>query len=63
MRTGLKEAILQNPVLTNRKYIRGTLTGVSKHIFAKPKGYQNRQCVDVPGIGGRKRLLPGEVLD
>ena len=40
MRGALKEARLQNPVLTNRKYIRGMLTWVSKHSFAKPEEYK-----------------------
>jgi hypothetical protein len=55
----VKKAGLQNPVLTNRKYIRGILAWVSKHLFATPLA-NKRWCVDVPGIGGRNVLLPGE---
>ena len=61
MTHALKEARLQKPVLTNRKYIRGRYRRVSKHIFAKPEA-NNPISVDVPGIGRRKMLLPGEVL-
>ena len=56
----MKKAGLQNPVLTNRKYIRGMAARVSKHTFAKPLT-NKRYDVDVPGIGGRNVLLPGEV--
>jgi hypothetical protein len=58
----LKEAGLQIPVPTNRKYIRGRSGRVSKHIIVKPVT-NNLISVDVSGIGRRKRLLPGEVLD
>jgi len=63
VRYTLKEAGLQNPVLTNRNGIRGMNTWVSKHIIAKPDEYQKSIYVDVAVIGGRKNLLPGEVLD
>jgi hypothetical protein len=58
----LKEARLQNPVLTNRNGIRGITDRVSKHTIAKPKEYPKVCYVDAAGIGGRKMLLPGEVL-
>ncbi len=61
MRYSLKEARLQNPVLTNRNGIRGMIIRVSKHIIAKPDEYQKENHVDAAGIGGRKMLLPGEV--
>ena len=61
MRYSLKEARLQNPVLTNRNGIRGMIIRVSKHIIAKPDEYQKDKHVDAAGIGGRKMLLPGEV--
>jgi len=54
----LKEAGLQIPVSTNRKYIRGRIKWVSKHIIVKPVA-NNLNSVDVPGIGRRKMLLPG----
>ena len=60
MTAGLKEARLQIPVLTNRKYIRGSFERVSKHIIAKPVT-SNLNAVDVPGIGRRIMLLPGEI--
>ncbi|GAB3820433.1 hypothetical protein GCM10028895_20550 [Pontibacter rugosus] len=60
MRRAVKKAGLQNPVLTNRKYIRGRKSWVSKHPFATPLA-NKRLCVDAAGIGGRKVLLPGEV--
>ena len=62
MRDTLKEAGLQRPVLTNRKYIRGRIERVSNHTIAKPVA-NNLGSVDVPVIGRRKMLLPGEVLD
>jgi hypothetical protein len=58
----VKEARLQNPVLTNRNGIRGIINRVSKHDIAKPKEYQKVGYVDAAGIGGRKMLLPGEIL-
>ena len=61
MRDALKEARLQIPVLTNRKHIRGKSERVSKHNIVK-LGTNNLSLVDVPVIGGRKMLLPGEVL-
>ena len=57
----VKEARLQNPVLTNRNGIRGIYTRVSNHSLAKPKEYKRGRCVDAAGIGGRKMLLPGEI--
>ena len=60
MRHDLKEAGLQNPVLTNRNGIGGYEKGISKHGFAKSK-VVNRIIVDTAGIGGRKMLLPGEI--
>jgi len=63
VRNALKEARLQNPVLTNRNGIRGYLARISKHIIVTSKEYQNRFIVDAAGIGGRNMLLPGEVLD
>jgi hypothetical protein len=35
---------------------------VSKHIIVKPNEYKKGNHVDHAGIGGRKMLLPGEVL-
>ena len=61
MRQALKEARLQTPVPTNRKYIRGKTERVSKHNITKPAA-NNPSFVDVPGIGRRKMHLPGEVL-
>ena len=46
----VKEAGLQKPVPTNRKYIRGRIERVSKHIIAKPVA-NYLFSVDVPGIG------------
>jgi len=46
----VKEAGLQKPVPTNRKYIGGRIERVSKHIFAKPVA-NNLFAVDVSGIG------------
>ena len=57
----VKEARLQNPVLTNRNGIRGIIIWVSNHILAKPEEYQKGSYVDAAGIGGRKMLLPGEI--
>jgi hypothetical protein len=57
---GVKEAGLQIPVLTNRKHIRGCFGWVSKHNIAKPVA-NIPITVDVPGIGRRIMLLPGEV--
>jgi hypothetical protein len=68
---GLKEARLQNPVLTNRKYIRGIKKRMSIHSNTKSE-ISNRTLihpkddflyVDVSGIGGKKMLLPEEVLE
>jgi hypothetical protein len=56
----VKEAGLQKPVSTNRKYIRGKGERISKHIIAKSVS-NNLSYVDVPSIGGRNKLLPGEV--
>jgi hypothetical protein len=58
----VKEARLQNPVLTNRNGIRGIVTRVSNHSLAKPKEYKRGRYVDAAGIGERKMLLPGEIL-
>ena len=55
----MKEAGLQNPVMTNRKYMRGILLRVSKHLFATPLT-NKRKCVEVQGIGGKNMLLPGQ---
>ncbi len=35
---------------------------VSKHIIVKPNEYQKYRHVDSAVIGGRNKLLPGEVL-
>lgn len=61
MRRELKEAGLQNPVLTERNDIRGQKRRVSKHIIAKPVT-NNSFLVDVAGIGGRNTLLPEEIF-
>jgi hypothetical protein len=59
VRDALKEAGLQNPVLTNRNGIeRLEEWGVSTHHKAQS---QQTPLVDAAGIGGRKMLLPGEV--
>jgi hypothetical protein len=58
----VKEARLQNPVLTNRNGIRGIVIRASNHSLVKPKEYKKDGYVDVAGIGGRKMLLPGEIL-
>jgi len=60
VRTGLKKARLQIPVLTNRNGIRGFLKRVSKHIITKPE-VNNLQEVDAAAIGRRNRQLPGEI--
>ena len=59
----MKEARLQKLVPTNRKCIRGYRTRISVHSNARSKEDKNRFVVDVPGINGRKKLLPGEVLE
>ena len=60
---GGKEAGLQNPVLTYRNGIGGIIVWVSKHNIVKPKEYQKNSYVDPAGIGQRKMLLPGEILE
>ena len=60
MRYALKAASLQNPVLTNRNGIGGRFIRVSNHGLATPKTNKAKQ-VDAAVIGGRKKLLPGEV--
>jgi len=60
-RIGLKEAGLQNSVLTNRNRIRGIYAWESKHIIVMPKEYKRCIYVDTAGIGGKKMPLPGEV--
>ena len=70
MTNTLKEARLQNPVLTNRNDIRGIEKRVSMHINAKPEvgkltlTHQRGDFlyVDVAAIDGRKMLLPKEVF-
>ena len=70
MRYALKEAKRQKSVLTNRKYIRGIAIRMSSHSTAKSEKSvlntlnKSDYCyVDVPVIGGRKKRLPGEVLE
>jgi len=46
----LKEAGLQNSVLTNRNRIRGIIDWVSKHIFVTPEEDQKVNYVDAAGI-------------
>ena len=53
--------LAQNPVLTNRNGIWGHETRISKHIIVMSKEYKHRFMVDAAGIGGRKKLLPGEI--
>jgi len=36
---------------------------VSKHIFATPQEHKKSSYVDVAVIGGRKKLLPGEISE
>jgi hypothetical protein len=36
---------------------------ISKHTFATSEEYNNHLVVDAAGIGGREKLLPGEVLE
>lgn len=57
----LKAASLQTPVLTNRKYIRGIPFRGKQPQHCNAQTHINWRYVDVPGIGGRIRLLPGEV--
>jgi len=63
VRYALKEARLQNPVLTNRNGILGYKKWISKHIIVTSKTLKTLFVVDTAGIGRRKILLPGEVLD
>jgi len=57
----LKEAGLQTPELTDRNCIRGTVSWVSKHIFAKPLA-NKRFGVDAAGLGDKdKRLTWGDL--
>ncbi|MCU7526747.1 MAG: hypothetical protein HF308_19920 [Ignavibacteria bacterium] len=58
----MKEAGLQNPVLTNRNGIGGCKTRISKHIIVTSQEYKDRFTVDAAGIGGREKLLPGDTL-
>ena len=51
MKPGLKEAGLQNPVLTNRNRIGGIYAWVSKHIIVTPNQYKKCIYVDTAGIG------------
>jgi len=60
-RDAVKEAKRQNPVPTDRKGILGKGVRISKHIIVTSEEYQNRFPVDQAGIGGREKLLPGEV--
>jgi len=76
VRGAVKKAGLQNPVLTNRKYIqRHDRVGKQARlvpilgIFAKPLA-NKLYCVDVPGIGGKNMPLSrkngtgsGEILE
>ena len=62
VRTSVKEARLQNRVLTDRKYIRGIITRISVHINVTSEAYKKRYYVDVTGIRWRKTRLPREVL-
>jgi hypothetical protein len=59
VKLGLKEAGLQNPILTNRNRIRGIYAWVSKHIIVTPNEHKRCINVDTAGIGGKKMLLPG----
>jgi len=61
VRDAVKEAGLQTPGLTNRNDIGGYRTRISKHIIVTSKVYKHRFVVDVAEIGGRKKLLPGEI--
>jgi len=36
---------------------------VSKHTFATPQEYKKSSYVDAAVIGGRKKLLPGEISE
>ena len=56
----LKEAGLQNSVLTNRNRIRGIIDWVSKHIFVTPEEDQKVNYVDAAGIERKRTFLPGE---
>jgi len=60
VRYAVKEARLQTPELTNRNWIGGRESWVSKHIFVKLLT-NKRLCVDAAGLGGRISVLPGEV--
>lgn len=60
-RFNLKEAGLQNPVLTNRNRIqRHNYLGKQAHHCNALK-LQKGKYVDTAGIGGKKMPLPGEV--
>ena len=41
--------------------IRGIVIRVSKHIIVTPKEQQKGSYVDHAGIGGRRKLLPGDI--
>ncbi len=56
MTGSLKEAGLQESVRTNRNCIRGTVTRVSNHIFAKPKTNIHYR-VDAAGIDFKDKCL------
>jgi hypothetical protein len=57
-RIGLKEAELQNSVLTNRNRIRGIYAWVSK----QPNEYKWCIYVDTTGIGGKKMPFLGRSI-
>jgi hypothetical protein len=64
VRYALKEARLQNPVLTNRNGIpRPYYLGKQPSHCDAPKQQKDKDNkVDSAVIGGREKLLPGEVL-
>jgi len=57
----LKEVKRQNPVLTDRNGILGYEMRISKHIIVTSEEHKHYFIVDAAGIGGREKLLPGEV--
>ncbi|HEV8051471.1 MAG TPA: hypothetical protein VGP47_03180, partial [Parachlamydiaceae bacterium] len=60
MTAGLKEARLQNPVLTNRNGIQ-RLNEMGKQAQLCEALSTNAHSVDAAGIGGRNMPLPGEI--
>ena len=60
IKSGTDEQEICSPKV-NGDVIGGIITRVSKHIFVTPNEYQKGNYVDHAGIGGREKLLPGEI--